>query len=180
MIRSNLSVVQKIARPKKEPMQVYVYYTRSRVGRWRQAAEIQHLRQAQEEMRHSQEEMRQEQGVIKEQLAAIMGMLQRLSGEKAPAENTQTHKQKIAVKSEKDTIVVTSGIETENVSTEQTTLPTPLFNPTCTHQVSDGQYTFPVASATASGNFLSLVLILNLELHMFHHHQTTLIFIPLE
>ncbi|OMO67912.1 hypothetical protein COLO4_29970 [Corchorus olitorius] len=87
MIRSNLSVVQKIARPKKEPTQVYVYYTRSRVRKMEeQAAEIQHLRQAQEEMRHSQEEMRQEQGVIKEQLAAIMGMLQRLSGEKAPAE----------------------------------------------------------------------------------------------
>ncbi|OMP08721.1 hypothetical protein COLO4_06181 [Corchorus olitorius] len=130
MIRSNLSIVQKIGRPKKEPTQVYVYYTRSRVSKMEeQTAEIQHLRQAQKEMRHSQEEMRQEQGVIKEQLAAIMGMLQRLSGEKAPAENTQTQEQKIAVKSEKDTIVVTSGIETENISSIQTTLPTPLINP---------------------------------------------------
>ncbi|OMP03774.1 Mdv1p, partial [Corchorus olitorius] len=155
MIRSNLSVGQKIARPKKEPTQVYVYYTRSRVRKMEeQAVEIQHLRQAQEEMRHSQKEMRQEQGVIKEQLAAIMGMLQRLFGEKAPAENTQTQEQKIAVKSEKDTIVGASGIETENVSTEQTTLPTPLFNPYMYPQVSDGQYTFPVASATASGTFV--------------------------
>ncbi|OMP08421.1 hypothetical protein COLO4_06490 [Corchorus olitorius] len=155
MIRSNLPVVQKIARPKKEPTQVYVYYTRSRVRKMEeQAAEIQHLRQAQEEMRHSQEEMRQEKGVIKERLAAIMGMLQRLSGEKAPTENTQTQEQKIAVISEKDTIVVISGIEIENVSTIQTTLPTPLINPYMYPQVSDGQYTFPVASATASGTFV--------------------------
>ncbi|OMP08215.1 guanine nucleotide exchange factor VAV3 isoform 2 [Corchorus olitorius] len=98
--------------------------------------------------------MRQEQGLIKEQLAAIMGMLQRLSGEKAPAENTQTQEHKIAVKSEKDTIVVTSGIETENASMEQTTLPTSLFNPYMYPQVSNGQYTFPVASTTASGTFV--------------------------
>ncbi|OMP01500.1 hypothetical protein COLO4_11817 [Corchorus olitorius] len=74
-----------------------------------------------------------------------MGMLQRLSGEKAP---TQAQEQKIAVLFEIDTTVVTSGIETENVSTVQTTLPAPLFNSYMYPQVPERQYTFPVASAT--------------------------------
>ncbi|OMP09976.1 hypothetical protein COLO4_04949 [Corchorus olitorius] len=102
-----------------------------------QAAQIQQLKQSQEEMRYSQEEMRQEQGVIKEQLSVIMGMLQRLSGEKAP---TQAQEQKIAVISEIDTTVVTSGIETENCYQQQ------------------------------QAELLCLVLILDLGLHMFHHH----------
>ncbi|OMO87466.1 sensor histidine kinase/response regulator, partial [Corchorus olitorius] len=116
-----------------------------------QAAQIEQLKQSQDEMRHSQEEMRQEQGVIKEQLSAIMGMLQRLFGEKAP---TQAQEQKIAAISEIDTVVVTSGIETENVSTVHATLPAPLINPYMYPQVSEGQYTFPVASATTSGTFV--------------------------